>query len=202
MSLMEAAAPVLSPPGSGEPPRGILLWYRVMFRPDQAFAAWGDALPLTQALAALFFVAACLAFSLAPAGLVPLASTFAVALGWLLWGSLIVSAALFATGSLLGGRGAWQGLVAAVSFATLPLMLVGPACAWGLSGGQGPSWAALVGLIALLACLRGLLAALRGVMGLTGNQASLALLLAELLLVAMPVLAGVLTLLTTALLVA
>ncbi|MEB3330113.1 MAG: hypothetical protein VKQ33_12860 [Candidatus Sericytochromatia bacterium] len=167
-------------------PRGLALLYGVLFEPAAAFGAWGSELPLGPALGALLLVASQLALVGAKGSLASLALGFAVWVGWLLLGWLVLGSGLYVVASVLGGRGNIHGVLAGVAFSFLPLVLVGPLVTLAGWGAGGLAGAGLGMLMVLVWGGRVLHAAVVATMALGPRAASMALVGAELVLAGVP----------------
>jgi hypothetical protein len=107
-------------------------------------------------------------------------------LGWLLLGWFGSTAMLFVIGRIMRQEGEFMPLLAAIGLALLPMILEGPLAAFASFGKFGVAIAALGSLGVFIWSLRLVLAALKGVMGLRTGQAVLAMVVAELIVAAIP----------------
>lgn len=164
---------------------GLGALYGVLFRPGETFDAMADEVSLGLALFVLAGLAVVLAFAVAPAGVSALLLTWGVLTGWLVFLWVLLSGLVYVAGSILGGRGALSGVMGALAYAFLPLMLLAPIGAWsGMGGSDTGIGVATLGV--LLWWGRALHAAVCGSLRLSGTQATFALLGAELAVVGIP----------------
>lgn len=159
--------------------------YGILFRPHETFDALADEISLGVALFVLAALGGILAFTVAPVGVPALLLTWAVFTGWLVFVWALLSGLVYLVGSILGGRGALSGVMGAVAYAFVPLMLLAPIAAWSATGGSSTGVAAAL-LAVVLWWGRVLHAAVCGSMRLSGTQATFALLGAELAVVGIP----------------
>lgn len=169
-------------------------FFGVLFRPTETFGQWKDEVPLAAALGWLAFLAGNLAFVVAPAGIAGLLFTWLVVVSCLMFFWLLLAALVFVVGSFFGGRGGIFGVLGAVAYAFLPLIFLAPISAWWLTEGNSGAVGAAI-LSVLLWWGHALTAAVRGSMQLSGGQAALTLMGAELAVVGIPALGSVLSVL-------